>query len=79
MNKCICIIGGIIILGSIIYGIYKITVCEKYKTLRDLGMFPISYNHPTKTASSTEFSHKYDNNHRYKQRKRYHSKGQYRD
>jgi hypothetical protein len=57
--------------GLIVFGIYKIATCEKYKRLRDIGYFPIDIIARGKRRSGAdEADNKYDG-HRYKQRRRY--------
>jgi hypothetical protein len=61
-------------IGLIIFGIYKMFTCEKYKKLRDIGDFPIKTygkdNNNYRNNDSNNDSNKYDG-HRYKQRRRY--------
>lgn len=71
MKKSIRILLGLTIVSTIcliIFGIYKMFTCEKYKKLRDIGDFPINGIKSLKTTGND--SHKYDG-HRYKQRRRY--------
>jgi len=59
----------IILLGVTVYYTHKLATREKYKKLRDTGIFPIQIGNVTGVPIQ-ESSHKYDG-HRYRQKRRY--------
>lgn len=57
-------------IGLIIFAVYKMATCEKYKTLREIDDFPIDFSVKKRASPEDEYHHKYDG-HRYKQKRRY--------
>jgi hypothetical protein len=76
MSKCVLYIILISSLVTFAYVIYNISQREQYKKLKDVGNFPISYEHKhiSKRNNDNLPENKYDG-HRYKQRRRYNYNG----
>ena len=52
---------SILILGFLSFFIYNIVKCEKYRTLRTVGLFPIGINENTIKGGSDTEKNKYSN------------------
>lgn len=75
MNKYI-IIGLILFVGLLTFFVYKLTLYEKYKILKNIGKFPILLpSQQIIKIKNSGFGNKYDG-HRYRHRRRYNHLGQ---
>ena len=73
--KCIiAIIVIVFLMGLTAYCVYKLTTCENYTKMKDLGKFPINIPNTLLLKGDADIDiteNKYDAGHRYRHRRRY--------